>query len=106
MANALKYSKANTIPIVHIYSKEDVNNIFVFIEDNGVGISEEKLSIIFEPFKRGGKNLPSSGTGLGLATCKKIMKNYKGDIKVESSLNAGSKFQFGLTALLQLHTFD
>lgn len=92
IANAIKYSRDNTTPSIYIYSEEKANDIHIYIKDNGIGIANEKLSTIFEPFKRGGNNLPSEGTGLGLATCKKIMISYKGNIKVESIINKGSKF--------------
>jgi nitrogen-specific signal transduction histidine kinase len=60
--------------------------IKIIVSDNGKGISEEKLSKIFEPYFTTKKD----GTGIGLAIAKKIVEDHKGQIKVESKLNKGT----------------
>jgi len=62
--------------------------VWVKIEDNGIGIPSENLSKIFEPRFTTKKD----GHGLGLVTCQKIIKNHKGEIKVESQLGKGTTF--------------
>jgi len=76
--------------------KSFVMNSFINIHftDNGVGISRENLSKIFEPFYTT-KNV-GKGTGLGLTVSYGIIKNFNGQIKVESQLNEGSTFKIEL----------
>ena len=68
--------------------KPEEKKIWVKIEDNGTGIPPENLSKIFEPHFTTKKE----GHGLGLVTSQKIIKNHKGEIKVESQLGEGTSF--------------
>lgn len=78
--NGLKYNK-DAHPIVSIQAKEEGQHVIILIQDNGIGIDPEFRQQIFEPFKRlHGKQFP--GTGLGLATCKRIVELHNGSIKV------------------------
>ena len=66
-------------------------NVIIIFEDDGVGISEENISKVFEPFyttKKEGK-----GTGLGLWVSYGIIKNFQGDIIVESTIGEGTAFK-------------
>ena len=77
----------------------DGDYISIDIADNGSGISKENLSKIFEPFfttKGHGQ-----GTGLGLAIVKEIIKDYSGDIAVDSEIGRGTVFRILLPALSQ-----
>ncbi|NLH62319.1 MAG: PAS domain S-box protein [Ignavibacteriales bacterium] len=70
------------------------DSIFISFTDNGIGIPENNVSKIFEPFftsKKDGK-----GTGLGLWVSYGIIKSFHGDIKVESSRNNGTTFKISL----------
>ena len=76
---------------------------FIF-EDNGIGMSEEFIPTLFEPFskandKRIGKQ---QGSGLGMSITRNIIRMMNGDIEVESRLNEGSKFT--ATVLLKLQS--
>ena len=75
---------------------------FVF-EDNGIGISQEFLDKVFEPFSRdtGGQAGNIQGTGLGMSISRNIVRMMGGDIKVESRLGEGSKFTVTLYLKLQ-----
>jgi PAS domain S-box-containing protein len=59
------------------------------VRDTGVGIAEDNLSLIFEPFF---STKGSGGTGLGLATCREIVEEAGGRIEVRSSVGVGSEF--------------
>jgi signal transduction histidine kinase len=76
--------------IVRSYQKKSDNKVDVFweVEDNGVGISEENKSKIFEDFYTNKKH----GTGLGLSVCKMILDEYGAEISFESELGKGTKF--------------
>ncbi|MBV4436022.1 two-component system histidine kinase PnpS [Clostridium tyrobutyricum] len=90
--NAIKYSDNGGR--VKIGTKFDVNKSIIWVEDNGVGISEEHKQRLFERFYRVDKARSRSqgGTGLGLAIVKHIVISFNGKIKVESKIGVGSKF--------------
>jgi len=74
-----------------------LNTIRFQIEDTGVGIGEEKMQKIFQPFEQvGNTDKMSEGTGLGLAISLKIIEMMGGSLQVNSQLNAGSQFWFDL----------
>jgi len=76
--------------IIELTTQVMGQSVEVLIKDDGNGISNEHLARIFEPFfttKRSGK-----GTGLGLAIVHKIIKEHKGELKVESQVGRGTRF--------------
>ncbi|OKH36881.1 hypothetical protein NIES2119_15800 [[Phormidium ambiguum] IAM M-71] len=74
-----------------------INTIRFQIEDTGVGISEEQMQKIFQPFEQvGNTQKMAEGTGLGLAISLKIVEMMGSKIQVTSQLNAGSQFWFDL----------
>ena len=70
----------------------------VKIKDEGVGIAENELEAIFEPFYEGRKTRRNSGgTGIGLAICRDIITAHGGEIWAENNSNqAGATFYFSL----------
>jgi PAS domain S-box-containing protein len=66
------------------------------VRDTGIGISEDALPNLFQPFEQGGGRISRQygGTGLGLAISKRIVQLFGGDIAVKSELGAGSEFSF------------
>ena len=90
--NAVKYSKDNGNISVRCYVRDNVSNIEVI--DDGLGIKEDSLEKIFEPFYRVDKNRSrkAGGAGLGLALVKELVIKQGGTIKAESKLGEGSKF--------------
>lgn len=82
--NAIKYTEPNGY--VSIGTKQDKGNIVFWVEDTGVGISEEHLDRIFERFYRVDKarSRAEGGTGLGLAIVKHIVLSINGKIEVKS----------------------
>ena len=90
--NALKFVLPNTTPIIDIYSKQLNDRIIINIRDNGIGISQENIEKIFYLFTRIHHPNKYPGRGIGLATCKKIIKLHNWDIKILSTINEGSVF--------------
>lgn len=98
LGNAVKYTPeegAITLSIKEKPSDIDGNGCYEFVfEDTGIGMDEAFLEKIFEPFTRAKDSRTCSveGTGLGMTIAVNIARMMKGDIRVESNLNQGSKF--------------
>lgn len=95
ISNSLKY--ATKVKILFYVLDESV---FIEIEDNGSGIKEEELDLVFKPFYRSEKSRPlvnNSSVGLGLAITKEIIKGHYGDVVLEKG-----KDLKGLKAVIQL----
>lgn len=95
ITNAIKYTEKGSVEIGVI---EEGNNAIIYVQDTGIGISQEDLPRIFERFYRVDKDRSRElgGTGLGLAIVKHILEAHDSKIHVESKLNSGSKFYFRL----------
>jgi len=96
--NAVKFTDSGEIVVS--LDKEDERDgavkIHVSVSDTGVGVPEEKLQVIFEPFRQadGSSTRRYGGTGLGLAICKQLAELMEGDTWAESSPGKGSTFHF------------
>ncbi|MGG3890928.1 ATP-binding protein [Metabacillus fastidiosus] len=66
--------------------KKQQSKVLIEVKDTGKGISKEELAKIFNPFFTS----KDTGTGLGLVVCKQIVSMYKGDIKIDSTVNVGT----------------
>jgi light-regulated signal transduction histidine kinase (bacteriophytochrome) len=66
------------------------------VKDDGIGIDSQYFERIFGMFQRFHKREEFSGTGIGLAICKKIVERHGGNISVESKLGQGTIFHFTL----------
>jgi signal transduction histidine kinase len=101
IGNGLKYCD-RPVACIHLSASKQVvsggtENSWLFsVADNGIGISEEHYKRIFEPFIRLTGASKRDGTGLGLATCKKIIERHRGRIWCESKLGSGTTFFFTL----------
>ncbi len=93
ISNAIKYSDPNKDSFVKVEFGLLENAIKCSISDNGIGISSEKLSTIFDPFKRV-SDKDVEGLGIGLDTCKMIVEDMGKILSVHSELGVGSTFSF------------
>jgi signal transduction histidine kinase len=96
IGNGIKYCEAET-PTVHVSASSAGDGFWLIgVRDNGIGIKPEFHQQIFEPFKRLHDRGKFEGTGLGLATCQKIVNRHNGRIWCESNPNGGATFNFTL----------
>ena len=94
ISNALKYQKKAVDTVIEIDAKERDEDWEFSVSDNGIGIEEKYLDQIFELFERLHTSDEYPGTGMGLATCKKIVDQHGGKIWAESEPGKGSTFYF------------
>ncbi|WP_194973083.1 PAS domain-containing protein [Aquiflexum lacus] len=92
ISNAIKYRQKGLNPIIELKIEEAKDQWHFIISDNGIGIATEYYQRIFVIFQRLHNKEEYSGTGIGLAICKKIVENIGGSIWVESEENKGSQF--------------
>ena len=96
IGNAIKY-RGHEPPRIRVSAACEDGTWVVSVEDNGEGFSPEFAEDIFHPFQRlHGDDIP--GTGIGLATCRKIAEAHGGRIWAESERGQGSVFRFTLPA--------
>jgi signal transduction histidine kinase len=96
ICNSIKYCEA-VPPAIDITVTQAGDGSWLFaLRDNGIGIPQKHHERIFEPFKRLHGATKYSGSGLGLATCRKIVERHGGTIRCESRPGEGSTFFFTL----------
>ena len=96
IGNAMKYRRDDP-PHISINAEPEGNGWRISVADNGEGFETAHASVIFEPFKRlHGHNI--KGSGIGLATCKRIVERSGGRIWAESEPGKGSTFYFTIPA--------
>lgn len=104
LSNAIKYNRpGGTVTMACTLMAQD--SIRISIQDTGVGLAQEQLVQLFQPFNRLGKEFgPEEGTGIGLVVTKRLVELMGGTIGVDSAVGEGSVFwiDFRLTTAPQL----
>jgi signal transduction histidine kinase len=92
LSNAVKFTKPGGE--IGVSCRAEAKFARIVVRDTGVGIADDKLDAIFEPFVQLGRSLSSAheGTGLGLAISRDLARAMRGDLTVSSSPGAGSVF--------------
>lgn len=118
VVNAIKFSPENSTIQVWARMSEQPGEVRIGVTDDGPGIAQENLEVIFQRFKQVGETARSStkGFGLGLNIVKELANLNLGDVEVESELGKGSTFSYTLPIydhrtllnrfLDRLHTID
>ena len=101
ISNAIKYTNESgnvSVSLTEIIKNNDFSNYILVVEDNGIGMNDEFINRIFEPFERERNTTDSGveGTGLGLSITKKIVELMDGTIKIESVEDKGTKITVSL----------
>jgi len=112
IGNAIKYSRTGVQPKIEILAEEiEGTNLFfeevdiedqywkISIRDNGIGFDQVYENQIFELFQRLHSRQEYEGTGIGLAICKKIMRNHKGFISASGQIGTGAVFSMYFPSL-------
>ena len=98
--NSIKFTKNGdvTLKIKTVREKHNKITLKFVVQDNGIGIPEDKIENIFDSFSQGSVeiNRTYGGTGLGLSIVKKIIEILGSEIHLESKVNKGTKFYFNL----------
>lgn len=96
MDNGCKYSSNHT---TDVRVNNENGRIIMSFSDNGIGISEEELQMIFQPFYRAKNASKIKGHGIGLSLVEKIINLHKGEIRVHSEISNGSTFTVSLSLM-------
>ncbi|WP_238549093.1 PAS domain-containing sensor histidine kinase [Acaryochloris marina] len=95
ISNAIKYCQADR-PRIYIRATQDQKFWTISVQDNGIGINPQFTDRIFVIFQRLHHREEYSGTGIGLAICKKLVERHGGQIWVDSEEGKGANFSFTL----------
>ncbi len=98
LSNSIKYRRQNLSPVIKISAEWTKGEWLLSVRDNGIGIEPEWHERIFQPLQRR-HGMEIAGSGIGLATCKKVVTRVGGNIWVESEAGNGSTFFFTLPGL-------
>ena len=97
MTNAIKFTQRGSVTLTVSFTKQDYGiNLFVSVDDTGIGITEENIEKLFTSFRQVDtkKNRSVDGTGLGLAISKRLITQMGGFINVKSEYGKGTQFRF------------
>jgi signal transduction histidine kinase len=102
IANSIKFRRAGVAPKIEIRVSETITGDFIFtVADNGIGIPEQHQERVFKIFERLHTRIDYEGSGIGLATCKKIIQSSGGKIWLESTEGVGTTFHFTLPKVVE-----
>lgn len=100
ISNSIKYSNEHTV--IDVYSRMNGVSIEVEVKDHGVGVDQDVLKSLFQPFAQGNFFKKVKGTGLGLYITKDIVKEHGGDIRIESEASKGTQVFFTIPIKLDI----
>ena len=96
--NAIKFTATGEIIVHTELAREKADSLWLrfSVSDTGIGITQDQLLTLFEPFTQtdGSTTRKYGGSGLGLAICKRLVEQMDGEISVKSELDKGSTFTF------------
>lgn len=96
VGNAIKYTTGKRPRIKIIVVGDDQSGVLFEVSDNGIGVDPDQVERIFEPFTRASNVGAVTGTGLGLATCRKIVGRHGGRIGCSPNAGGGTRMWFSI----------
>lgn len=107
IGNAIKFRRKDTTPTIEIeYELIDGHTHTFHIKDNGIGIAQEHRERIFNVFEKLHARTEYDGTGIGLASCKKIVTNLGGDISIVGEEEQGAVFKIEIPIKLKTEIME
>lgn len=94
--NAIKFVEPGTQPWVHVGALREPGGWIISVSDNGIGVPDGERSAIFGGLHRLQPKDAYPGTGVGLATCRKLVERRGGEIGVDRRPDGGSRFWFSV----------
>ncbi len=92
ISNAIKFAQPEKAPTITFSMRSNETDDQVLCQDNGIGIGQNYLTQVFEPFRRLHSKSQYEGSGIGLSICQQIMKVHNGTISCESEIGKGTQF--------------
>jgi len=99
LSNSIKFRRQEVTPKIHISHRLDGDNHLISVKDNGIGIAKEHQEKVFGIFERLHAKDKYEGSGIGLATCKKIVTKMGGKIWANSENGSGTTFYLAFPKL-------
>ncbi len=96
LVNAIKYRKPGISPSIRLDAADAGDEVRIHIRDNGIGFDVKHKRAVFRPYQQLKTHAKGDGSGIGLASCAKIVKLHGGTIGVDPVLDEGSTFYFTL----------
>ena len=96
LANAVKFTRTRSVAVIEVWAEEHGDGWTVFVRDNGVGFSASYASRLFGVFQRLHSEHDFEGTGVGLATVRRIVLRHGGSVHASGELEWGATFSFTL----------
>ena len=97
LSNAVKFSRTREHALIEVWAEETPSGWTVFVRDNGVGFEEKYRERLFGVFQRLHTDREFEGTGVGLATVRRIVLRHGGTVGASSAPGQGATFSFTLS---------
>lgn len=99
VSNAIKYSRKRELAVIEIGAEERPEEIIVYVRDNGVGFNMQYANKLFGVFQRLHRMEEFEGTGIGLASVRRIIERHDGQVWANGEVGQGATFFFSLPRL-------